>query len=61
MTGNFIRTIIVGTGSYIPEQVVPNSAFLEHEFYDPSGKRIDRATPEIIDKFQAITGINAFR
>ena len=59
MTGNSIRTIIVGTGSYIPEQVVPNSAFLEHEFYDPNGKRIDRATPEIIDKFHAITGINA--
>ena len=59
MTANSIRTTIVGTGSYIPEQVVPNSAFLDHEFYDANGKRIDRATHEIIDKFQAITGINA--
>ena len=56
---DFIRTTIVGTGSYIPEQVVPNSAFLEHEFYDANGTRIDRATRDIIDKFQAITGINA--
>ncbi len=59
MTGNSIRTTIVGTGSYIPDKVVPNSAFLAHEFYDANGQRIDRATPEIIDKFQAITGINA--
>lgn len=54
-----IQTTIVGTGSYIPERVVPNSAFLDHEFYDANGKRFERPTSEIIDKFQAITGINA--
>lgn len=59
MTGKTIRTTIIGTGSYIPEHIVPNSEFLQHEFYDAHGKRIDRATPDIIDKFQAITGINA--
>ncbi|HKW15662.1 MAG TPA: ketoacyl-ACP synthase III [Candidatus Krumholzibacteria bacterium] len=59
MTRDSIRTTIVGTGSYIPERVVPNSDFLDHEFYDANGTRIDRPTRDIIDKFQAITGINA--
>jgi 3-oxoacyl-[acyl-carrier-protein] synthase-3 len=54
-----IRTTIIGTGSFLPERVVPNSEFLQHEFYTPDGELFDRRNAEIIEKFQAITGINA--
>jgi 3-oxoacyl-[acyl-carrier-protein] synthase-3 len=51
--------MIIGTGSFIPGRLVPNSEFLGHEFYGRDGQLIDRANAEIIEKFQAITGINA--
>ncbi len=54
-------TIIVGTGCCIPTERIPNSYFLDHEFFDENGKRFDRSTQEIIDKFQAITGIDERR
>jgi 3-oxoacyl-[acyl-carrier-protein] synthase-3 len=59
MVKNPIRTTITGTGSFIPERVIPNSEFLEHEFYSPEGQVLERSNAEIIEKFQAITGINA--
>jgi 3-oxoacyl-[acyl-carrier-protein] synthase III len=59
MEKNPIRTMIVGTGSFIPERRVPNSEFLGHQFYASDGQLLDRSSAEIIDKFQAITGINA--
>ena len=52
-----IRSVIVGTGSYIPTRSIHNADFLGHEFYDGEGRRIDRPVAEIIDKFQKITGI----
>ena len=54
-------TIIVGTGCCIPTERIPNSYFLDHEFYDQDGKKFERSTQEIIDKFQAITGIEERR
>ncbi len=54
-------SVIAGTGSYIPEVIVPNSHFLDREFYDPDGKRIERPTEEIIQKFRDITGIDERR
>lgn len=54
-------TTIVGTGSYLPEREIPNSRFLETEFYTPDGEKFERGNEEIVSKFQAITGINARR
>jgi 3-oxoacyl-[acyl-carrier-protein] synthase-3 len=54
-------TIITGTGCCIPTERIPNSYFLDHEFYDQDGKKFERSTKEIIDKFQAITGIDERR
>ncbi len=51
------RTVIAGTGSYLPTRTVHNDDFLRHEFYGPDGKPFDRSPREIIDKFHAITGI----
>lgn len=58
---NNIRTIITGTGSYIPEKKVLNRDFLKNVFYDPSGKKFEVPTEEIISKFEEITDIRARR
>jgi 3-oxoacyl-[acyl-carrier-protein] synthase-3 len=55
------RSVIVGTGSHLPARSIPNSDFLEHEFYGPDGTPIDRPAAEIIEKFEKITGITERR
>lgn len=52
---------ITGTGSYIPSRKVPNSAFMDHTFLDTDGTPFDRSNKEIIQKFEAITGIKERR
>jgi 3-oxoacyl-[acyl-carrier-protein] synthase-3 len=56
-----IRTAVVGTGSYIPERLVANSDFLGSEFFSPDGTKLAATTPEIVRKFETITGIGARR
>jgi 3-oxoacyl-[acyl-carrier-protein] synthase-3 len=57
-----IYTVIIGSGSYIPEVVLKNEDFLDHEFYEPKSKKlIDKPNKEIIDKFEEITNINERR
>ena len=53
-------TRIIGTGSFIPELKIPNSAFAEHLFFD-NGSRINAPNESIIEKFSAITGIRERR
>ncbi|WP_372635699.1 3-oxoacyl-ACP synthase III family protein [Fodinibius sp.] len=53
--------VITGTGCYIPPEKVPNSDFLKHTFLDANGKPYDRSNEEIIEKFEAITGIRERR
>ncbi len=48
---------ITGTGSAHPAHEQSNEAFLGHEFYDLTGAPIAAENGEIIEKFQAITGI----
>lgn len=55
---NSIYSIISGTGSYIPSKKVTNESFLNHEFYDTDGSRLDKTNQEIIDKFEEITTIS---
>jgi 3-oxoacyl-[acyl-carrier-protein] synthase-3 len=52
-----LRSVIVGTGSYLPGRKVTNRDFLASEFYDPGGNRFEQPTEEIIEKFGQITGI----
>jgi len=56
-----IRTVIVGTGSVIPSQRVPNAAMLDREFWGPDGKKIDKPNEQIVEQFEAITGIKERR
>jgi 3-oxoacyl-[acyl-carrier-protein] synthase-3 len=51
------RSIITGSGSYIPEIVVKNSDFAANIFYSEDGSPLDRPAEEIIGKFSRITGI----
>lgn len=50
-------TIITGTGSYIPTEVVTNRDFTIHNFYAEDHTRIETPPQEVTDKFQKITGI----
>ena len=52
---------IIGTGSYIPEIVIPNSDFLHHEFYEREGVPATKSNESIIEKFSEITGIKERR
>ena len=55
------HTVIVGTGSHIPSVVVPNEAFLQHEFHGPDQKPIPKSNEEILKQFESITGIRERR
>jgi 3-oxoacyl-[acyl-carrier-protein] synthase-3 len=55
------RSIISGTGSVIPELLVPNSHFESSEFYDRGGTRMEKSGAEIVAKLEAITGIRERR
>lgn len=50
-------SVIVGTGSYIPENTIPNKNFLQSEFYDLNGEGYDKSNDQIIDDFGKITDI----
>lgn len=52
-----IYSVITGTGKYIPTRVVKNEDFLDREFYNGNGEKINKPNQEIIEKFQAITTI----
>lgn len=57
-----LYTRIIGTGSYLPEQVVKNDFFSNYRFYDPSTKKpIEKKNEEIIQKFHEITNIEERR
>ena len=51
------RSIISGSGSYVPPVRVPNDAFLDRDFWMAGGKRIEKSNEEILEQFAAITGI----
>jgi 3-oxoacyl-[acyl-carrier-protein] synthase-3 len=51
------RSIIIGSGSCIPEIVIPNSDFLSHEFYLDYSVREANTSARVIEKFAKITGI----
>ena len=52
-----IYSVITGTGSYIPTRRVKNEDFLENEFLEKDGSRIDKSNQEIIDKLEEISTI----
>lgn len=53
---NKIKSTIIGTGSYIPENVISGEKFLNATFFE-NGVRIEKENAEIIHKFSEITEI----
>lgn len=51
------RTIITGTGSYIPTEQVTNKDFAAHNFYGEDNNPIQTDPQEVVEKFKQITGI----
>ena len=54
-------TIIIGSGSYLPERVIGSDYFMECEFHTETGEKIDKPNEEIIQKFVEITEIEERR
>lgn len=52
---------ITGTGSYIPSIVEKNEDFYNHQFLNADGTSIDSPNEIIVEKFEAITGIQERR
>lgn len=56
-----LNAIITGSGHFLPPNIIKNSHFLNHEFYDEKGERIEKENQEIIQKFLEITEIEERR
>lgn len=52
-----IHSTILGTGHYLPNNVVKGSDFLNHQFLNRRGESFDIENKTIIEKFHGITGI----
>lgn len=55
------RTVITGTGSFIPPVIKTNRDFTVHNFFDEHKNRIDTDPAIVVEKFRQITGIEARR
>ncbi|WP_326982941.1 ketoacyl-ACP synthase III [Chryseobacterium sp. MYb264] len=51
------NTIIIGSGSYLPNRIIGRDFFLDSEFYTEDGVKIDKPAEETISKFVEITEI----
>ncbi len=51
------RSVITGTGSYIPDDIQSNRDFFQHVFYTENNERLDTPPPQVVEKFCQITGI----
>jgi len=56
-----LRTVIIGSGCYIPDEIKTNRDFTVHDFYGEDHKRISSPPEVITQKFQEITGIEERR
>lgn len=55
------RSIITGTGSYIPPVIQTNNDFARHLFYSENQQPLTTAPAEVVEKFKQITGIEERR
>jgi 3-oxoacyl-[acyl-carrier-protein] synthase-3 len=58
---DLIRTVIIGTGSYLPERIFKNEAFLSNRFLDKNGQPIPKTNEAIVEKLGQISGIKERR
>lgn len=55
------NTLIIGSGSYLPENIIDGSHFKDSVFFDDNYQKIDKSNEEIINKFTEITEIERRR
>lgn len=55
------RSVITGTGAYIPPVIKSNESFSQHTFYAENNKPLDTEPQEVVKKFGDITGIGERR
>ncbi len=55
------RTVITGTGSFIPPDTKTNRDFTGHDFYGEDSKPINTPPDVVVEKFEQITGIKERR
>ncbi len=55
------RTVITGTGSYIPTERVPNSSFLDNQFFAEHGRLFEGENEHVTRKLEEITEIKERR
>lgn len=56
-----INTTIIGSGHYLPEKIVKNEDFLDSDFFESHGVRLQKDNADVIQKFQEITEIEERR
>ena len=56
-----VRSVITGSGSYIPPFVQTNQDFAQHEFFTADGLPLPIDPSEVVNKFKKITGIEERR
>jgi len=56
-----VKTVITGTGCYIPPTIKTNRNFSEQDFYSEDNQRISVPNEEVVKKFSEITGIEERR
>ncbi len=56
-----IHSIISGSGRYIPNRIIKNSDFLNHQFLNENGEHLTKPNSEIIKKLREITDIQERR
>lgn len=61
MTHSKFYSTITGSGKYLPARKIPNSYFLNSEFYDREGIRMPKANDAIISTLHKITEIEERR
>lgn len=52
-----LNTIIIGSGSHIPERIISRDHFMKSEFYSDEGELLTKPNEEVIQKFVEITEI----
>lgn len=55
------RTVIIGTGSFLPPVIKTNRDFTVHDFFDENKNRIETDPSIVVEKFRQITGIEERR
>jgi 3-oxoacyl-[acyl-carrier-protein] synthase-3 len=56
-----LKTVITGSGSYIPPTIKKNTDFTNQRFFTAHGEAIETPSAEIVEKFKDITGIEERR